>query len=100
MIDGITITTTSANDFPGAYQVQFTTDGTTFETPVDGDAGTLGGVGSPNIVITLPDTTTVRGFRILQTGTSTYWWSIHNITVQGCLEYTAPDAGADGGDGG
>jgi hypothetical protein len=99
-IDGITVSTTSADDFPAAYQVQFTMDGTTFSNPVDGDAGSLGGVGSANLVITLPDPTTVRGFRILQTGTSTYWWSIHNITVQGCLKYEAPDGGADGGDAG
>lgn len=99
-IDGITVTTTSNNDFPVGYQVKFSMDGTTWEDPVDGDAGTLGGAGTPNIVITLPDPTTVRGFRILQTATSTYWWSIHNITVQGCLKYEAPDGGADGGDGG
>jgi hypothetical protein len=104
-IDGVTLTTSSGNDYPRAYYVEYSTDGTTFMPVLDGDGGTLNGAGAPDTptVIVFPDPLTLEAVRIVQTGSSapmTSWWSIHELTVQGCVEYIAGDAGADSGDGG
>jgi hypothetical protein len=98
-LDGVTLVSNAANDFPVGYKVQYTTDGTTFQDMMADDGGTLTGAGavSTPTVITLDSTLAVKGLRIVLTANGTYWWSIYNLTAQGCVEYVAADAGVDGG---
>lgn len=100
-LDGITLVANAANDFPVMYKVQYSTDGTTFDDVIADDGGSLAGAGTTNLAIAFPEPLTLLAVRILQTGTGDYWWSINNLTAQGCLKYTAPDGGApDASDGG
>jgi hypothetical protein len=84
-ISGMNIMTTSAGDGAKAYQLQYSTNGTTF-TPFTPD---VAGTGGDNITITFP-ATSMRAIKIIQTGkvtgTATSWWSIHEITVAGCVD--------------
>lgn len=100
-LDGITLVANADNDFPVMYKVQYSTDGTTFDDVIADDGGSLAGAGTNNLVIAFPEPLTLLTVRVLQTGSGEYWWSINNLTAQGCLKYTAPDGGApDASDGG
>jgi hypothetical protein len=106
-VDGVTLTTTSANDYPRGWRAEYSTDGTTFQNVPGADGGALTGAGAAGVptVIAFPNAVTLLAVRIVQTGASapaTSWWSIHELTVQGCVKYVVPvDGGvADGGDAG
>jgi len=60
-------------DFPAMYKLELSTNGTTYTQVATG-------VGTQLTKITFP-TQMARYFRITQTGASTVWWSIYNITV-------------------
>ena len=83
-ITGITLDdTASPTDFPVMYSAQYSTDGTTFmafNPPVTG-------AGAVMTAITFP-ATQMRAIKINQTGMQptgvTSWWSIDEISVQGC----------------
>ena len=63
----------SATDFPGAYKVEVSSNGTTYKSVATG-AGA--------IITTVPFTDTAgRYLRITQTGTSKSWWSIQEISI-------------------
>jgi hypothetical protein len=83
-ITGITLDAgTSTKDFPVAYKAEYSTDGTTFMAFNPAVMGT----GAVQTMITFPKTQ-MRAIKIYQTGMqptgTTSWWSIHEITVQGC----------------
>jgi beta-glucosidase len=65
----------SANDFARGYQVFTSTDGINFGTPVATGAG-AGAV----VTVTFP-ARTARYLRIVQTGSSSFWWSIAELTA-------------------
>ncbi|HEX2879898.1 MAG TPA: discoidin domain-containing protein [Polyangiaceae bacterium] len=105
-LDGLVLNATaSANDYPRAYTVEYSTDGTNFDPVPSEDGGTLGGVGAATTTIVFPQTMNLLAVRINQVGSvvppATSWWSIHEITLTACVKYEEmADAGADAGDGG
>jgi hypothetical protein len=83
-ITGITLDdTASPKDFPIMYKAEYSTDGTTYV----GFTPAVTGAGAITTAITFPKTS-MRSIKISQTGMvtapATSWWSIHEITVQGC----------------
>ncbi|SHN08861.1 beta-glucosidase [Actinacidiphila paucisporea] len=65
----------SASDYARGYQVLTSTDGTTFGSPVATGTGT-----AAQVTATFP-ATTARYVKVVQTGTSTSWWSIAELNV-------------------
>jgi beta-glucosidase len=65
----------STNDYAHGYQVFTSTDGTNFGTAVATGAGT-----AAKVTVTFP-ATTARYVKVVQTGTSTSWWSIAELNV-------------------
>ena len=82
---------TSTGNFPRGYAVSVSNDGTNWGTPV------ATGTGSSQLVTINFRTQTARFFKIVQTGTATNVWSIHELNVwrivQPCdtVTCTAPD---------
>jgi hypothetical protein len=68
---------TSSNDFPIGYQVYVTDDPSSWGSPVAYGAGS-----DALLTITFPYQT-ARYLRVVQTGTGSHWWSIHEINVYG-----------------
>ena len=64
----------SSEDYPREYEVYVSTDGITWSVPI------THGIGSPLTTIDFV-VQTPRYLRILQTGTATNWWSIHELNV-------------------
>jgi beta-glucosidase len=65
----------SASDFARGYQVFTSTDGVNFGTPVATGTGT-----AAVVTVSFP-ARTARYVRIVQTGSSTFWWSIAELTA-------------------
>jgi hypothetical protein len=66
-------TTKSPSDLPGAYKLEISSDGATYQTVATG-AGA--------IVTTISFTDTPgRYLRVTQTGATASWWSIHELTL-------------------
>jgi hypothetical protein len=106
-LDGLVLNSVaSPNDYPRAYTVEYSTDGTNFDPILADDGGVLGGVGAATTTIVFPQTLNLLAVRVNQVGSvvppATSWWSIHEVTLTGCLKYEPPvDGGApDAGDGG
>ena len=77
--DAITLDAgTSVNDFARGYQVLVSNNGVdwTSQTAVASGVGT-----GPLIDIQLGSPVTARYIRIVQTGASSYWWSIAELNV-------------------
>jgi hypothetical protein len=72
-------TTGSPTDYPRGYQVLISNNGTSWSSPVATGAGT-----SAVVSITFP-AQTARFVRIVQTGSATSWWSIHELNVYGTV---------------
>ena len=66
----------SNGDYPRAYQVYVSNDGINWGDSI------ASGAGSPLTTINFPPQT-ARYFRILQTGSASNWWSIHELDVYG-----------------
>src|SRR5258708_2252337 len=66
----------SATDYPRGYQLQVSTDNTNWTTVSPGYFGN-----TRTIALALPSSQNVRYFRIIQTGTSSSWWSIAELVV-------------------
>lgn len=73
-IERITIDAGTSLDFPRGYQVLLSTDGSTF-TPV------ATGTGSTPVVTVNFTAQPARYIKIVQTGSSIYWWSIHELNA-------------------
>ncbi len=85
-IDQITMDSAgSLNDYAHGYQVNLSTDGVNFGTPVATGAGT-----AALVTVTFP-ATSARYIRVTQTGSSSSWWSI--------AEFNAYTNGSTGGGG-
>lgn len=69
----------SSNDYPIGYQVQVSTNGTSWTTVASGTGS------GPAILVEFP-VQVARYLKIVQTGTSSSWWSIHELNVYGELE--------------
>ena len=67
----------SAGDYPRGWSVLVSNDGTNWTTAIQGV------IANSRIVHMIFGSQTVRYFRIVQTGTSTSWWSIAEIYVYG-----------------
>ena len=65
----------SVDEFPRGYAVSVSNDGVNWGTPVATGTGT-----TPLVTINFL-TQTARHFRIVQTGTSTNFWSVHELNV-------------------
>jgi F5/8 type C domain-containing protein len=73
---------TKSGDGPIAYLVESSLDGANFSYFMPSAAGP----GSDNLTVTFPAATKLRALRITQTGVKkTNWWSIHELTVKGCV---------------
>jgi hypothetical protein len=73
---------TKSGDGPIAYLVESSLDGANFSYFIPSAAGP----GSDNLTVTFPAATKLRALRITQTGVKkTNWWSIHELTVEGCV---------------
>ncbi|HEX4403531.1 MAG TPA: discoidin domain-containing protein, partial [Polyangia bacterium] len=73
---------TKSGDGPITYVVESSLDGANFSYFVPSAAGP----GSDNLTVTFPAATKLRALRITQTGVKkTNWWSIHELTVKGCV---------------
>jgi hypothetical protein len=75
----------SISDVATSYLVEYSLDGTTFQTwcpPVAGMGDANTGIND----IAFPARTTVKALRVTQTGTSAAakWWSLQEVTVDGC----------------
>lgn len=79
-LGGITSFTSSVDDGPAAYRLEYSTDGTVFRRFIPD----LAGPGTENLTITFPPTA-MRAIRIIQTGSKPgNWWSIHELTPNNC----------------
>lgn len=67
----------SANDYPAAYQLFVSNDGTNWGSAVATGVGT-----ATSTTISFTDKT-ARYIKVVQTGTSQSWWSIHDFMVIG-----------------
>jgi hypothetical protein len=67
----------SANDYPRGYQVFVSNDGVSFGSAI------ASGVGTNKLVTISFAQQTARYLRIVQTGTASSWWSIHELNVYG-----------------
>ena len=73
---------TKSGDGPFSYLVESSLDGANFSYFMPSAAG----LGSDNLTVTFPSATKLRAMRITQTGVKkTNWWSIHELTVKGCV---------------
>jgi hypothetical protein len=73
---------TKSGDGPITYLVESSLDGAKFSFFMPSAAGP----GSDNLTVTFPAATKLRALRITQTGVKkTNWWSIHELTVKGCV---------------
>ncbi|HVZ75153.1 MAG TPA: discoidin domain-containing protein [Polyangia bacterium] len=70
-----------ATDFTTAYLVEYSLDGTNFLTWCPAIAGPGAGAITD---ITFPSRISVKALRITQTGQGTKWWSVDEITLDGC----------------
>ncbi|MCD9023869.1 discoidin domain-containing protein [Cohnella silvisoli] len=68
----------SASDYPRGYQVQVSTDGTSWTT-------VKSGTGSGASIVAEFPVQVARYMKIIQTGSSTSWWSISELNVYGEL---------------
>ncbi len=69
----------SVADYPRGYQVQVSTDGSNFTT-------VSSGTNSHAAVLVEFPVQVARYIKVVQTGASTSWWSIHELNVYGELE--------------
>jgi hypothetical protein len=69
----------TTNDYPRGYQVQVSTNGTSWTTVASGTGSTA------SVLVEFP-VQVARYLKVVQTGTSTSWWSIHELNVYGELE--------------
>lgn len=79
-ISGLRLRTTNGDGI-AAYRLEYSTNGTTFMvfTP------SITGTGSDDLTIAFP-ATAMRAIRIIQTSSKPMgWWSIHELTVLGCV---------------
>jgi outer membrane protein assembly factor BamB len=65
----------STNDYPRGYQVFVSNDGVTFGNPI------ASGAGSAALVTISFAAQTARYVKIVQTGTTSYWWSVAEFNV-------------------
>ncbi|MCL4516322.1 MAG: discoidin domain-containing protein [Firmicutes bacterium] len=70
---------TSTNDYPRGYQIQVSTDATSWTTVASGTNSNVA------LLVEFP-VQVARYLKVVQTGTSTSWWSIHELNVYGELE--------------
>src|SRR5450432_2847436 len=86
-LSGVTLIANPAADGAKAYKAEYSTDGTTFVAFAPAVAGT-GGLAS--LPINFPAATLMKALKITQTGATvagmTSWWSINEITLNGCLD--------------
>jgi hypothetical protein len=77
-------TTASPTDYPREYEIEYSTDGTTFMA-VPGATG----VGMATTTVTFGAPIDALAVRINQTGMveegETSWWAVHEITFPGCM---------------
>jgi hypothetical protein len=76
----------SPNDYARGYQVLLSNDGVNFGLPVASGTGA-----TPSITVTFPQQV-ARYVRVVQTGSATSWWSIHELNVYGTAGGTPPPA--------
>ncbi|SDO70941.1 beta-glucosidase [Nakamurella panacisegetis] len=75
-IDQISMdSTTSAGDYAHGYEIYLSTDGTTWGSPV------ATGTGSTQLITASFATSSARYVKVIQTGTSSSWWSIAEFNV-------------------
>lgn len=67
----------SSNDYPRRYEVFVSADGVNFGTAVAKGTGS-----SPLVTIKFP-VQTARYLKVVQTGTASFWWSVHELQVFG-----------------
>jgi hypothetical protein len=84
-VTGVVIdTTASPTDYPREYEIEYSTDGTTFMAVPDAT-----GVGMATTTVTFGDPVDALAIRINQTGMveapATSWWAVHEITFPGCM---------------
>jgi hypothetical protein len=80
-ISGIRLRTTKPGDGVAIYRLEYSTNATTFM----GFPTAVTGPGADDLTIPFP-ATAMRAIRIVQIGaTSLAWWSIHELTVLGCV---------------
>jgi hypothetical protein len=90
----------SSSDFPRGYQLFVSNDGTNFGSAVVSGAGA-----AALVTITFP-TQSARFIKVVQTGASSFWWSIAELNVfaagggSGSGGSGGTDAGSDSGGGG
>ncbi|WP_371477330.1 glycoside hydrolase family 3 C-terminal domain-containing protein [Kitasatospora sp. NBC_00315] len=68
---------TSAGDYPRGYQVQLSTDGTTWTSPV------ATGTGTTALVTASFPAQNARWIKVTQTGTNSSWWSVSEFNAYG-----------------
>jgi len=73
---GINVVTTSGTDVAKSYTVQVSTDGNTWETVLTSTTPA-----QQRMALTF-DPVTAQYIRLNQTGRMTYWWSIHELSVE------------------
>lgn len=79
----------SATDYPRGYKVTVSTDGETWNAPVEGK-----GTGAlTEILLGMPVATHIR---IEQTGNVEFYWSIHELEIFGLPAHTPEDSGEAG----
>ncbi len=77
-IDQITMDSAgSTNDYARGYQINLSTDGTTWGTPV------ATGTGTGALITAGFPATNARYIRVTQTGSNTSWWSIAEFNAYG-----------------
>ncbi|HLG77828.1 MAG TPA: discoidin domain-containing protein, partial [Ktedonobacteraceae bacterium] len=65
--------TNSSNDYPASYEVDVSNDGSNWSSVATGNGSTV-------TTITF-GTQSARYIKIVQTGSSSWWWSIHELNV-------------------
>jgi hypothetical protein len=90
-------TPNSNNDYPSGYQVNVSTDGVNWGSPVTSGTGTQG-VGSMTISFAAQTARYIR-ISITQNGSTGNWWSIDEITVYGSVIIPAIPSGLTAGPG-
>jgi hypothetical protein len=80
-------TSASKNDYPRGYALYLSKDGTSWGTPVATGSGA-----GPITQISFP-WQGARFIKIVQTGTASNWWSIHELTVVGAGRSPLPRNG-------
>jgi len=67
--------TGSPNDYARGYEVFVSNDGTTWGNPI------VTGTGTQTILTVSFPTQTAQYIQVVQTGSSSYWWSINEFNV-------------------